>query len=655
MIGRRINDRYKLIEKIGSGGMADVFLARDVILERYVAVKILRLDFANDEEFIRRFHREAQSATSLVHPNIVNIYDVGEESDNIYYIVMEYVNGETLKNYIQNHSPLPVVKAIDIMKQIVSAIKHAHQNNIIHRDIKPQNILIDKKGTIKVTDFGIAMAQSSTTITHSNTLLGSVHYISPEQARGGIATKKSDIYSIGIVMYELLTGRLPFQGESAVSIALKHLQDETPSPRKWNPEIPQSVENIILKATSKDPNYRYKTIEDLEDDLFTCLEPSRINEPPFQVPVDNDATKAIPIIHEGNQFAHIQESPSKENEATQTEQTTKQNGSKKKRKIWPIILLSASGLIILSIIFFLTIFPSLFGPKDIEVPDVSNIELEEAKEELEELGFKIGEIHQIPHDTIKENYVISTDPRAGKKIVEGSTIDIYVSVGKESLTLPDYTGRSFQEVLTILQSQSRKFKDIRTEEVFDESESGTILEQTPSANTDIIPEDTVLIFKVSKGPETFELADLTEFSKNALEVYATGNGIKINIASEDYHDTIPAGFVISQDVEPGTKVKKGDTINVVISKGKEELPPITKTITEVIEVKDNGGDGTPTKVYVYIDDMDHDIGDAPYREYSLTETTTINFNMVIAPETKGRYVIVVNGTAIIDKEVNYEP
>lgn len=292
LIGKRINDRYKIIEYIGGGGMANVYLARDMILERDVAVKVLRLDLANDDELIRRFHREAQSATSLVHPNIVNIYDVGEE-DNIYYIVMEYVDGETLKQYIQNHFPIPIEKVIDITLQITSAISHAHQNNIIHRDIKPQNILIDKKGNVKITDFGIAVALTSTTITQTNSVLGTVHYISPEQARGGVATKKSDIYSLGIVLFELLTGRLPFSGESAVSIALKHLQTETPHPRSWNPSIPQSVENIILKATAKDPFYRYDDIEEFKADLLTCLDPSRINEPPFVLPVDEEATKII--------------------------------------------------------------------------------------------------------------------------------------------------------------------------------------------------------------------------------------------------------------------------------------------------------------------------------------------------------------------------
>ena len=294
---RLLNDRYQIQDMIGGGGMANVYLAHDVILDREVAIKILRLEHENDEEFIARFHREAQSTTSLAHSNIVNIYDVGEEED-IYYMVMEYVDGMTLKQYIQKHSPIDFAEAVDIMRQITSAISHAHDNEIIHRDIKPQNILIDHYGHVKVTDFGIAMALSATSLTQTNSVLGSVHYLSPEQARGGMATKKSDVYSLGIVFFELLTGRLPFSGESPVSIALKHLQHETPSLRRWINNLPQSVENIVLKATAKDPFHRYESVVEMEADLETSLEPDRVNEPAFETPAEeeDEKTKAIPVI-----------------------------------------------------------------------------------------------------------------------------------------------------------------------------------------------------------------------------------------------------------------------------------------------------------------------------------------------------------------------
>src|SRR3954467_15784231 len=391
MIGKRLSGRYKILDMIGGGGMANVYLAHDMILDREVAVKMLRLDFANDEEFIRRFHREAQSATSLTHPNIVSIYDVGEE-DSLYYIVMEYVNGQTLKQYINQHSSLRVEKALDIMMQLTSAISHAHQNHIIHRDIKPHNILIDRNGSVKITDFGIAMALSATSITQTNSVLGSVHYLSPEQARGGMANRKSDIYSIGIVMFELLTGRLPFSGESAVSIALKHLQSVTPSVRRWNSAIPQSVENIVLKATAKDQFHRYESVEEMEADIRTALDDSRIDEPKFNIPVDNDATKAIPIITNDRSFSNLDETiiHDHEKKAILSSSSPKEKGkveNKGKRKKLPIVLVSIlSALIILGVLAF-TVFPPLFSPKEIEVPDVSGMELEEAIVTLNEAGF----------------------------------------------------------------------------------------------------------------------------------------------------------------------------------------------------------------------------------------------------------------------------
>ncbi|WAA10662.1 Stk1 family PASTA domain-containing Ser/Thr kinase [Fervidibacillus albus] len=644
LIGKRINERYKIIEMIGGGGMANVYLARDVILERYVAVKILRLDFANDEKFIRRFRREAESATSLVHPNIVNIYDVGEE-DDIYFIVMEYVEGETLKQFIQRNSPLPIQQAIDIMKQLVSAISHAHQNNIIHRDIKPQNILIDQRGNVKITDFGIAQALTSTTITNTSSLLGTVHYISPEQARGGMTTKKSDIYSLGIVFFEMLTGRVPFQGESAVSIALKHLQSETPSPKQWNPDIPQSVENIVLKATAKDPFYRYDDVSEMEEDLRTCLEPDRLNEPPFQLPEDTEPTKAIPVIRDKQTEDVEKESNGSEN--IQNDQEPKK--VKKKRK-WPIVLLSLSMLIIILAILAITVLPKWIGPDEVVIPDVTGDEVEDAIDELENLGLVIGETTILPDEDIPEDHVIRTDPAAGRNVKEGSEIQLYISSGKEKITLSDYTGRSFDDVVELL--TPRNFKDIQKVEVFDSSEPGTILEQQPASGEEIIPEETELIFTVSKGEETIVLADLTNYSTNALKEYAESNGITINMSDEDYHDTIPEGYVISQDIEPGTEIKKGDTVNVVMSKGKEPLPPKTTTVQITIPYTGDEENQTPQSVQIYVEDLDHDFSE-PIENFEITETEYHRFTVVIPPDSKARYQVVVDGYVIIDEEIDY--
>ena len=466
LIGKRLSGRYKVLEMIGGGGMANVYLAHDMILDRDVAVKMLRLDFANDEEFIRRFRREAQSATSLAHPNIVNIYDVGEEND-LYYIVMEYVEGQTLKQYIQQNSSLQVEKTIEIMKQLTSAISHAHQNQIVHRDIKPQNILVDRFSNVKITDFGIAMALSATSITQTNSVLGSVHYLSPEQARGGMANKKSDIYSLGIVMFELLTGRLPFSGESAVSIALKHLQSETPSVRRWNPNIPQSVENIVLKATAKDSFHRYNSVEEMEEDLRTALDSERINEAKFVIPDDDEATKAIPIITNDRPLQNLDEtlvhSQNKGNE-----NGSKKGNNKKKRKKWPIILISTFIILSLLGLFTITVLPDLLSPKDVTIPDVSGMEVDEAIATIESAGLLIGEKIESTDDEIEEGKVIKTNPEEGSTVKENREINIYISIGKEKFELADYIRQNYDDVKRLL--VNKKFKDIKITEVFDDSE-----------------------------------------------------------------------------------------------------------------------------------------------------------------------------------------
>lgn len=649
LIGRRINDRYKIIELIGGGGMANVYLARDIILERYVAVKVLRLDYADDPEFIRRFHREAINATSLAHPNIVNIYDVGEE-DNIYYIVMEYVSGETLKQYIQNRSPIPLEKVVDIMLQITSGISHAHQNNIIHRDIKPQNILIDKDGAVKITDFGIAIALTSMTITHTNSVMGSVHYISPEQARGGIATKKSDIYALGIVMYELITGRLPFSGESAVSIALKHLQSETPSPRKYNPDIPQSVENIVIKATAKDPYYRYDDVEEMIADLKTCLDPERLNEEPIVFPVDEEETKVIPVIH--NDPPVLEEEKPSQPQAVQTEsapsaETEQKQGQVKKK--WPWILGGIAAFIIVAGMLFVFVFPGLFGPKDVIVPDVTGLEIEEAIAELEEAGLEIGEQFLLNDDEIPENHVIQTDPKAGKTVKEGAEVNLYVSLGREKLEFLDYTGRQINDVLGLLEDLG--FKDITIEEVFSEEEPGTILEQDPEPGTELIPEETEITFTVSKGEETFALDDLTNYSREALNGYAERMEIQI-AAEEEYHDTVPEGNVIRMETPPGTQLKKGDTVKVIVSKGPEPLPPRPMQVVMKVPFNREAAEDGKQTVHIYIDDVNYSY-DEPYETLEITRDTHVQFDLLIPPDGSARYKITIDGQVYFEEIIPY--
>jgi len=664
MIGKRISGgRYKILSTIGGGGMANVYLAHDMILDRDVAVKMLRLDFANDDEFIRRFHREAQSATSLAHPNIVSIYDVGED-DNLYYIVMEYVEGQTLKQYIQQKAPVPVEKTLDIMKQLTSAISHAHQNHIIHRDIKPHNILMDDLGNVKITDFGIAMALSATSITQTNSVLGSVHYLSPEQARGGMANKKSDIYSLGIVMFELLTGRLPFSGESAVSIALKHLQSETPSLKRWNPTIPQSVENIVLKATAKDPFHRYNDVYDMEEDLRSALDDDRLNESKFVIPEDDEATKAIPVITNERPYRNLDntmvhgEEQEEELDQDEEESVSKKQKKKKKKKKpkkksekkWPILLTTLFVLLVIAGYLFVTKGPEWFGPKEIAVPDVKGMEIDDALSDLLASGFVIGEKKEISDEDVEEGLIIRTSPQAGKIVVEGTEIDLYISLGKEKIELSDYQGRMFEDTVRRLENENINFKDIIKIEKYDDSEPGTIIEQYPGEGASVVPSETVVEFTVSKGPELITLIDLSGYTAKSFEDYAKNNNLEYEIV-EEYNESVDKGLVYSQEPKAGAQLKEGNKVKVIISKGKEELPP--KEVTEEIGiVYDESLNGEPQLVQIFIEDMEHSIN-VPADEFEITQTTTRKLTFRIAPGEKAAFRVIGNGNVILEDEVPY--
>ncbi|ACA39095.1 Stk1 family PASTA domain-containing Ser/Thr kinase [Lysinibacillus sphaericus] len=657
LVGKRISDRYKILELIGGGGMSNVYLAHDMILNRDVAIKILRYDFSNEDELHRRFQREALSATSLTHPNIVSVYDVGDDGD-LHYIVMEYVQGKTLKQYIQEFAPISPARSVHIMKQLTSAIANAHENHIIHRDIKPQNILMDAEGNVKITDFGIAMTLSATSFTQTNSVLGTVHYLSPEQARGGTATNQSDIYALGIVLYELLTGELPFSGESAVSIALKHLQAETPSVRAFDGTIPQSLENVVLKATAKAASHRYNTVEEMYEDLETVLSSSRINEPKFVIPVDNDATKAIPIIKE--------EVLKKDEDLTKTrviepivdytspaqaqpkKPVEKPIPAKAKKKKWPKFV--AGLLIAVIIIFLFFIFAAdLFSPKKIAVPDVTNLTVEDATKKLVTEGFVVAEEHQERnHEDIEKGHVIETDPEKNSMRAKGSEIDLIVSLGVETTTVDNYVGQNYSQVEALIKG---KYKEVRKEEVPSREPEGRIIEQSIPADTEVIAKEETMTFKVSQGVRMVRVESVVNYTKADMDNYVNRVGLNWRVSREDYHETIPAGSVISQLTKAGTMVEEGSVISVVISKGPAKKPEKLLLKPVVIEYKPKE-EGVPQKVRIEIQDKNHTFSE-PVTELEILNDTPYNIQLVIEEGKDASYRIIRDSEIILEEKVNY--
>jgi len=639
LIGKRINGRYKILELIGGGGMSHVYLAEDMILNREVAIKVLRYDFSNEEELHRRFQREALAATTLAHPNIVSIYDVGDDGD-YHFIVMEYIQGKTLKQYIQQFSPISPAKAVQIMRQLTSAIAHAHEHQIIHRDIKPQNILMDEQGNVKITDFGIATTLSATSYTKTNSVIGTVHYLSPEQARGGISSHKSDIYALGIVLYELLTGELPFSGESAVSIALKHLQSETPSVRAVNASIPQSLENVVIRATAKDPRHRYNSVEEMGADLETALSISRINEPKYEVPVDNDKTKVIPIIKEP---PTVSVQPKVEQSETPPP-LVKDTQKKKSKKPYFI-----AGGITLALIIGVVLYMFLNPPK-IDVPNLENLTLEEAQDEIENLGFVVGEVKERTHPEIEKGRVIETSPKAGLKKVKGSEIDLVVSLGVESSEMEDYVGKQIEQVTSIL---SGHFKDIKIEQVYSDKPVGQIITQTPEEGTEVIPEETTIVFQVSKGKRMVKVSDLKNYTKAAIKDYERSSGLIVKEGEEQHSSEVPAGSVISQTPAPGTEVEEGSTIEVILSKGPEEKN--VKVLQIRLLIPYEGENNEEQKFKIYVEDRNHSLFDL-YDEESITSDKTYFLTLEIVEGEKAAYQIirVSDNSVILQETIPYD-
>ena len=635
LIGKRINERYKIMELIGGGGMSHVYLAEDMILNREVAIKVLRYDFSNEEELHRRFQREALAATSLAHPNIVSIYDVGNDGD-YHFIVMEYIKGKTLKQYIQEFSPIAPAKAIQIMKQLISAIEHAHDYQIIHRDIKPQNILVDQSGNVKITDFGIATTLTATSYTKTNSVIGTVHYLSPEQARGGVASHKSDIYALGIVLYELLTGELPFSGESAVSIALKHLQSETPSVRAYNSSIPQSLENVVLKATAKDPSHRYSNVSEMGVDIETALLATRLNEPKYSAPMDDGATKIIPVIKE----------PVKPAESKVVEpkvETSIPPTNKKKKPLKPFII---GGIVLLAVIALVVYI--LIKPSKIEVPSVVDMTLKEATEILEEKGFVVGEVTERYDGEIEIGRVIESSPKEGLLRIKGAEIDLVVSLGVESSTMVNYVGSQIEQVQSML---DKLFDEVIIEKVYSNLPVGEIIEQTPPEGTEIIPEETTVTFKVSQGLKMVVVSDLKNYTQAAIRDYERSSGLTVKVVGEEFDDTVPKGSVISQKPEASKELADGGTIEVVLSKGPKEKD-VKTYMRDIIIPYEPTIEGAEQIIKVYIEDEEHSLVDL-YEEIKITSDKPYRITLKIVEGKKAAYQILRDNIVILQETIPY--
>ncbi|MCJ0573078.1 Stk1 family PASTA domain-containing Ser/Thr kinase [Enterococcus cecorum] len=575
-IGKKFNGRYLILGNIGSGGMANVFLARDLILDREVAIKVLRYDFLNDQSAIRRFQREMLASTELVHPNIVTVYDAGQEGET-QFLVMEYVKGMDLKRYIQTQYPIPYDRIVDIMQQILSAVALAHQHRIIHRDLKPQNILIDESGTVKITDFGIAVALSETSITQTNSMLGSVHYLSPEQARGSMATNQSDIYAIGIILYEMLTGKVPFDGESAVTIALKHFQEEIPSVRLYDRHVPQSLENVVLKATAKDPIDRYQSAEEMSADLATALDPSRLNEPAWH-PADHvEETKVLPNLTEQMPtVAPVEEivtKPEKEAEENPVPSKKKAKDQKPKSKKKLLFL----GIAAVLVIGIATIAFSVLGggKNEISVPDVSNLSESAARSKLQEAGLKAaGQTEEITSDKIPEGKVVKTNPEAKAIVQKGREVVLYISTGGRKIKMKDYTDMEYNEAVEALVKLDFKESKIKKKEEYSDTvEKGKIISQTPEANSEVTPDKTSVKFVVSKGAKPIKISDYVGMTINEALLDLANNGINESQVKQTQQESDKeAGTILSQTPSAGSSVTPSNTIiNFVVSSGPNEV------------------------------------------------------------------------------------
>ncbi len=595
MKGQKINDRYQIIKTIGEGGMANVYLAYDTILDRNVAVKVLRGDLATDEKFVRRFQREALSASSLSHPNIVEVYDVGEDNGS-YYIVMEYIEGKHLKQLLKKRGNLTLTEVVDVMLQVTDGMSAAHDSYIIHRDIKPQNIMILENGLIKITDFGIAMALNSTQLTQTNSVMGSVHYLPPEQASGKGATIQSDVYSMGILMYELLTGTLPFRGDNAVEIALKHIKEPFPTVRDKVNNLPQSIENIIMRATAKNVKNRYADAKEMHDDLKTALSDSRAGEPRFTFKYPEDESDSGKRKKENIEAELMKENESKTKKETEKKKTknkevvkkeetgeidikakqiTERDLKKKENKLLLILAVIFTAIVVIVTTLVLLV-PKFTKVKSYEVPDVSNLTVLEAEAKLQEMGFEIDEEQkEISSSDIESGRVVKTSPQAGSKRKEGAIITLYVSSGENGYVVEELAGQNATEVKAVLERMYNLYVILK-EEDNDKANANEIIRTEPAAGATLTEGDTITIYIPNK---IGDYPDFTtgEYSLKDIQSWCEKYSITLDVTYNPT-DEFPAGTIYEQSQKAGTTAMPNQNLVIYIAEELSQDDPAPEDI-----------------------------------------------------------------------------
>ncbi|WP_025024038.1 Stk1 family PASTA domain-containing Ser/Thr kinase [Companilactobacillus nodensis] len=624
--------------------MANVYLADDTKLNRKVAVKALRYDLQDDESVKRRFGREAKATSGLSNPNIVNVLDVGNDN-GLQYIVIEYVDGPNLKKYIKTHFPIPYHEVVDIMEQICLAVADAHDHGIIHRDLKPENILVDTSSDpiqVKVSDFGIALALSDRSITRTNSLLGSVHYMSPEQIRGNSATALSDIYALGIILFELLTQHVPFTGDTAVSVALKHSKEDIPDLRAIDPNIPQPLENAVLKATAKDPEQRYQSVREMRDDLSTCLLPEREHEAKFipQPLNDLDETKVIPSI------------------GADDDEVAPQHKKNNRRR--NLILAS---LIPLALVLFL-IFMVVKGNEETTVPDLQNLTVKQADVMLKGSNLQVGTISKENNDDVEAGHVIKSIPAKGLKLKNNAKVNLILSLGATYYKMPKLIGKDYDDVSDNLKKRGFDvtIKHISTNEY----EAGVITKQSIKAGKKVVTKNKKLILTIAKTPavkrKVTKVRDLSGYNLKSIQDYASEIGATLNVSYE-YSDTIDEGVLISQNPEAGSVINQGDTLAVVISKGKDpdsdsndnendkndddssSSSSATKPVTKDVTIPFDSSNSSNT-ITIYLSDATHNINTV-YKSMSITQDTTQTLVFNLKSGQTGTYNIERDGKQIL--------